>query len=64
MIEKICLSLRDIGGEGRFSCLGSGIMCAISNKERRRSMREFWVTVGSMVVGYLMYLGVKAMCKK
>lgn len=49
---------------GRFSCLGSGIICAISNKERRRGMREMWVTVGAMVVGYLMYLGIKSMGRK
>lgn len=61
---RICLSLRDIGVAGRFSCLGSGIICAISNKERRRGMREMWVTVGAMVVGYLMYLGIKSMGRK
>ena len=61
---RICLSLRDIGWAGRFSCLGSGIICAISNKERRRGMREMWVTVGAMVLGYLMYLGIKSMGRK
>ena len=61
---RICLSLRDIGGVERFSCLVSAIICAISNKERRRCMREMWVTVGAMVLGYLMYLGIKSMGRK
>ena len=26
--------------------------------------REFWTTVGALVVGYLMYLGIKAISKK
>ena len=32
--------------------------------ERENDMREFWTTVGAMVVGYLMYLGIKAISKK
>ena len=30
----------------------------------RKGMREFWTTVGAMVLGYLMYLGIKAISKK
>lgn len=34
-------------------------------KERKeKTMREFWITVASMVLGYLMYLGVKSMGRK
>lgn len=32
--------------------------------ERKHTMREFWVTVAAMVVGYLMYLGLKSMTRK
>lgn len=35
---------------------------AVERKEK--GMREFWTTVGAMVVGYLMYLGIKAISKK
>ena len=27
-------------------------------------IREFWVTVGAMVLGYIMYLGIKSIGKK
>ena len=27
-------------------------------------MREFWVTVGAMVLGYVMYLGIRSIGKK
>ena len=33
-------------------------------KENDSEMREFWVTVGAMVLGYLMYLGLRSMFKK
>ena len=33
-------------------------------KESGIEMREFWVTVGAMVLGYLMYLGLRSMFKK
>jgi len=33
-------------------------------KEMDIEMREFWVTVGAMVLGYFMYLGVRSMFKK
>ena len=33
-------------------------------KEIGIEMREFWVTVGAMVLGYLMYLGLRSMFRK
>lgn len=33
-------------------------------KEIGIEMREFWVTVGAMVLGYVMYLGLRSMFKK
>ena len=33
-------------------------------KEMDIEMREFWVTVGAMVLGYFMYLGVRSMFRK
>ena len=30
----------------------------------RKDMRELWVTVGAMVLGYIMYLGIKSIGKK
>lgn len=32
-----------------------------STKKGGAIMREFWVTIGAMVVGYLMYLGIKSL---
>ena len=61
----ICLSLRDIGVAGRFFLFGKWYyMRHPKTKERRRDMREMWVTVGAMVLGYLMYLGIKSMGRK
>lgn len=34
------------------------------NKNKEVRMQETWVTIASMVVGYLMYLGVKSIFKK
>ena len=34
------------------------------NQLRSSKMREFWVTVGAMVLGYLMYLGIRSMFRK
>ena len=31
---------------------------------RENTMREFWVSVGAMVLGYIMYLGVRAIFKR
>ena len=33
-------------------------------ERKEKGMREFWTTVGAMVLGYLMYLGIKAISKK
>ena len=31
---------------------------------RKKEMREFWTTVGAMVLGYFMYLGLRAIFRK
>lgn len=44
-----------------------GRICAIlrsSTQRKEKTMREFWITVVSMVLGYLMYFGVKSMGRK
>ena len=50
----------------------AGAVFPLSNVWARRDrqlteeidMREFWVTVGAMVLGYIMYLGIKSIGKK
>ena len=62
----VCLSLIERHRlEGTFFLLGKWYyMRHPKTKERRRGMREMWVTVGAMVLGYLMYLGIKSMGRK
>lgn len=36
----------------------------MSTQRKEKTMREFWITVASMVLGYLMYLGIRSMGKK
>ena len=33
-------------------------------KQKGNDMREFWISVGAMVLGYFMYLGLKAIINK
>lgn len=48
------------GNEVIVAC--SVVKCAPSSTKKGGAiMREFWVTIGAMVVGYLMYIGIKSL---
>lgn len=62
LIAPQCLSPRDIGGV--IVACNVVIYAPSSTKKGGAIMREFWVTIGAMVVGYLMYLGIKSLGRK